>query len=787
MPATRPRQRTPAPAGTPAAAVRRTGAVPRRAGVRTAPRRTGVRTAPRRTGVRTALRRSSVLVLAAALAWGPQAAALGATGDASGDSPLTALAAPGEDKPLQITVTQLDPRTVTPGSTITITGTVTNTADVAMTDLVMRLQRGPALTSRDELRANDTDPSSSTNGFAPFVDLLADLDAGDTAPFRYQTTADVLGLQDRGVYPLLVNVNGTPDGDVEQRVGQLDTYLPFFPEPSPASTAVAWLWPLVDRPHRGADGRFQDDDLARTVSDGGRLERLVAVAEASPQVPLTLAVDPLLLADLQAMTAGYQLRDGAAGGGGAAAAAWLDRLRALARTRSVIALPYADADVVVLTRAGLDAPAADAVGRGAQVVSATLGVPPDTGLAWPVGGAVTNSAAAVFTAAGAQQFVLGADAVGEPANSRRTPNAVSTVIGSDGTLRALVSDPVIDAIVAEAGQWPTGPRMAEQRYLAELAMVTAEAPSVGRELIIAPPRRWDARVSYALPMLADTAAEPWLQVAAATDLGGPPTDRGALVYPTAAAEQELDPAGTTVLAAGVASVVDFTSMLVVNTPAQQRAARALTAPLDSAVLSAASAYWRRDAGGLLAATRGVVDGVDALRRRVLLIVPTDGTYSLASARASLVFTVQNQLPVPVQVRISVDTSRVSGLATEQIGPQLLTPSGRTLITVPATVERPGEFRVTSTISTPAGGALGDPVRLTVRSTVYGGIAVIITICAGGLLVLLFALRLVRRLRHGPGPRRSAPAPIEQVPLEHPTAEVNPELEQSRAGPRGAGT
>ncbi len=706
---------------------------------------------------------------------------------------LPAAAAPGDefdrpaatDMPLTITVTQLEPRTVTPDATITVTGTVTNTANVAITDLVIRLQRGPVLTSREELQDNDEDPSSATNAFAPFVDLLADLDSGDTAPFRYETTAAELGLADLGVYPLMVNVNGTPDGDVEQRVGQLDTYLPFFPEPTPAATGVAWLWPLVDRPHRGADGIFDDDDLAATVGPGGRLERMLDLAEASPQVPLTLAVDPLLLETLQAMAGGYRLDDGSTGDGGDAATAWLERLTALARTRAVIALPYADADIVALTRAGLGEQAADAVARGGQLVAGLLGVQPVPDMAWPVDGAVTDPALAVFQAVGAEQVVLSADSVDAPADDRRTPSAVSTVSGADGEFRAVVSDPVVDGIVAAADGWATGPRMAEQRYLAELAMITAEAPSVSRELLVAAPRRWDPRVSFALPMLTDTASEAWLRPAEATDLGDlPAVDRGSLRYPEDAQAQELDPAGTAVIADGVASIVDFGSMLVLESAEEEQAARTITDPLDSAVLSAASSYWRPDPGGGRTAGRSVVAAVEAQRKRVLLVVPTEGTYSLASAQASLVFTVENQLPVPVRVRISVDASRVAGLSTEDIGTQLLTPAGRTLITVPATVERPGEFRVTSTISTPAGGTLGAPVRLTVRSTAYGGIALVITIGAGALLLLLFLLRLVRRLRDGPRSGGPMPEPLEQVPLLSPASTPRA---QSRAGLRGAGT
>jgi hypothetical protein len=305
--------------------------------------------------------------------------------------------------------------------------------------------------------------------------------------------------------------------------------------------------------------------------------------------------------------------------------------------------------------------------------------------------------------------------------------------------------------------------MAEQRYLAELAMITAEAPSVSRELLVAPPRRWDARESYALPMLTDTASEPWLRPAAAAGLGDAPGELGSLQYPERARARELDPAGLAVLAAAVASIGDFGSMLILDSAEDEQAAQTIVDPLSRAVLSAASSYRRGDPAGVRTAVEAVIEAVEAQRKRVFLIVPADGTYSLASERASLVFTVENQLPVPVRVRITVDASLVAGLETDDIGMKVLAAANRTLIEVPATVERPGEFRVTSAISTPAGGTLGEPVRLTVRSTAYGGIALVITIGAGALLLVLFALRLLRRVRGG-GPPEPPTQPIQQLPL-----------------------
>src|SRR3954462_1239430 len=49
------------------------------------------------------------------------------------------------DRPVRITVGRFEPRTITPGSLVTVTGTLTNTGPTTITDLSLRLQRGAVL------------------------------------------------------------------------------------------------------------------------------------------------------------------------------------------------------------------------------------------------------------------------------------------------------------------------------------------------------------------------------------------------------------------------------------------------------------------------------------------------------------------------------------------------------------------------------------------------------------------------------------------------------------------
>ena len=66
--------------------------------------------------------------------------------------------------------------------------------------------------------------------------------------------------------------------------------------------------------------------------------------------------------------------------------------------------------------------------------------------------------------------------------------------------------------------------------------------------------------------------------------------------------------------------------------------------------------------------------------------------------------------------------------------------------IPAEVSRSGQFQVTAQLVGADGGYWGAPVELSVESTAYGALTVIIIVVAGGVLVLMVAWRIWQRLR-----------------------------------------
>ncbi|MGY1770232.1 DUF6049 family protein [Blastococcus sp. SYSU D00813] len=695
-------------------------------------------------------------------------------------------AATDPDRPVRITVDRVEPATVVPGGTITLSVTLTNTGSEDLSGLALRLQRGDPLRTRAELVAAELDPPA-TRANAEFLPIAGTLAAGASLDFRYTTTTVDLELVEDGVYPVLLNLNGTTPDGVESRVGEVGTYVVQVGAPPVGTTGVAWLWPLVEPTHRDAAGRFTDDDLAEAVGSGGRLDRLLSAVEQLPEtepVPgqepqpvarVTLAVDPALVEALDVMADGpYDVAgEDDAGEGTEAAAAFLDRLRSVADVHPVVALPYGDVDVDAVTTAGLPEVAARSLpatgtaaafpalpeeeggapvsqaGAGARILRDVLDVEPRTDLAWAAGGAVHGQTLGVLRAGGVSSVVVSSDgladggaAVGLGAGgaAARTPLAEGTV--------GLVADASLSTLAGDTGAADGGAGLAGQRYVAEVALLSRQPggdPLALRTVLVAPPRGLDAEPDDLTALIASTTQVPGVRTAGLDELlTGPVADTGGLLPP--ADPGALAPAVLTDVRAAVEARDDLAGAVVGDTDAA-------LAPFDAATARATSVASGRDPERAVQAAGDLRGTVESLLDEVTLLSPADGTYSLASSDAPLVLTVRNDLPFAVLVRLQVRTRSGVGLSVSDIGVQQLAPLERTTLQVPTEVRQSGRFAVTATLTTPDGDALGDTVELQVTSTAYGAISLAITIGAAALLGLLFLRRGVRfllRRRSGTG-------------------------------------
>jgi hypothetical protein len=220
--------------------------------------------------------------------------------------------------------------TSTGETTLTVSGTYTNTGQQLLTDVGYKFQRGDPLGDEAAIRKEVADPCQPVTvintGFEALPgQLVPGLTAGFTA--RVPITGDstsTLSVDRPGVYPIMININATvhlPDGAIRARVGELHLLLTVLSVPDrgdgvdlpggqpTTSPAVPFnmLWPIVDRPHLGVGGVFLDDDLVAEISPGGRLSDLVdTLTTAQPgSRSVTLVLDPELLDELDRMAGGY--------------------------------------------------------------------------------------------------------------------------------------------------------------------------------------------------------------------------------------------------------------------------------------------------------------------------------------------------------------------------------------------------------------------------------------------------------------------------------------------------
>jgi hypothetical protein len=432
--------------------------------------------------------------------------------------PRAAAGKPGATPFVQVRIDQVTPQTVTTTSEpiVTVAGTVTNVGDRPVRDVMVRLEHAAAVNTSAGLRTNLDGDTDQYEAVADFLTVARELQRGQKAGFTLSApvrslTKPSLAIAKPGVYPLLVNVNGTPDYGEPARLDNARFLLPVVGvPPDPLDTSgdalsaagggiapdtskpvpITMLWPLADRPRLapGVPGgtipvRLMDDELATSLATGGRLDVLLAAAEfatsrdvdpdGAVSRSVCLAVDPDLLVTVNAMTAGYVVSgkasdspDGSAeqpgtpthpGTGQAAAVGWLDRLRTLAHRMCVAPLPYAQADLDAVHRVGDAGLSAIATSSAGDIVDRILGVTAVRGATLLPDGSLTRRTVNLLSANGNTVVIAAADPSTEdsatpvPAVADTTPQRLSPQVV------IAPFDPAVGAAFAATGSDPLAP------------------------------------------------------------------------------------------------------------------------------------------------------------------------------------------------------------------------------------------------------------------------------------------------------------------------------------------
>jgi uncharacterized protein DUF6049 len=666
---------------------------------------------------------------------------------------------------ISIALTEVAPKTVRPKNKIRVRGTLTNRSGQAITGVRYRLR----FSSR---RIGDRGTLARWAGL-PVTSLpqarearpLRDLGAADAnVPWQLSVDAADLGLRSFGAYPVGVEFLNAAG----QSLGGQVTFVSFLPSAGTwfKPVTVGWVWPLLDRMHRSDDDTFLDDQLATDLAPGGRLHDLVGAA-ADTKTPLTWMVDPALLADAERMTAeNYTVQPPRQKAQrketSPAAKDWLDKLRGAVGQEPYVALPYADVDADALVRNGMTRDL-DAAVQATQPADRLLGRPATHKISWPVGGVAQNRTLNRL-ARRTDGFLLSSGAF-QPADTRFTSDAPTTLQTSQGVKPVLMYDATLSEIVSGNTRVPGAAVLAEQRFLAETAMIAAELPTVAKTIVIAPDRRWNPDPALAKRLLTYTSAAAWMKAGRVDQLAGI-KGAPALAYTGYPASYQAYELGSGYL------------QRVGEVRARANAFSAILSPVSypftHAILRTQSASWR--GGGVTgrratAARNELSAKVTGATERVRVLLNRAKTVQLAGQTGRIPLTIANGLTDrAIHVRLRITSKLPQKLAVGEYEADLkLNPRENRQVDFEVESFAQGPAEITVELLTPGGKKYRPAETVRVNTTGYGPLALLIT---GGALAVLFvgvgyrAMRARRRNtleEAGDGSAESAPGEAPWTP------------------------
>lgn len=666
-----------------------------------------------------------------------------------------------------VTLNKVDPRVPVKNGSVTVSGTVTNNGKKTVTGARMgiRIAPGGPLTSLSDMK-NAQDRTGYTNYLdgseidGHTVDL-AKIPAGQSQPFTLKIPVKSLGLDASGVYQLGVALDGETSAEPYEHVlGIKRTFLPWYDTNTTTAkpTQISYLWPLTDRPHVAARGDtdsqqspiFLDDDLAKELAPGGRLQVMVDLVKS---LPVTWIIDPDLLASVDFMTKPYRV----AGPGGdvahttegtgvTVAKEWLNSLKSAVAGDQVIALPFADTDLASVAHNGLHVSGTlnhlkTATELGVSTLDTILGVQAGSDVAWPVDGAVDPDIVSVARTGGAKRIIARSDSIVESDSLSYTPNAARpighgvTAVVADARLSTAFSGDMLRAEPAN---------LAVQDFITQTLMITMQAPEKQRTILVAPQRM--PTVSQAQTMAEAIGAvdtSPWASTVdfdtAAKAKADPDANRkvpSTKKYPKALRKHELSEYAFKQLSETQTNLNGFVTILTRKDK--------VTVPFGNSVLRAMSTSWRGAPDEAFRFRNSIGDYLQDLINAVRILPKT--TLTLSGRSGTIPVTVKNELNQPITGLVLRLTSNTDIRLEIKDSQQPITIDGghtRTL-KFQTSASANGKVKVTAALYTTQGVLYRNrAVEFDVKITKVTDLVMLI-IAAGLLLLVLAGVRIYRQ-------------------------------------------
>ena len=601
----------------------------------------------------------------------------------------------------------------------------------------------------------------STTSRSGFDDVIANRNLGGTLyepnhisvaslhPDRHDDVSIVFGLPGSGtrptifinrpgVYPVEVQLvnTGVASGSFVSWLVAVDAAAS---KPIEKKLAVSLVWQVVANPIALPDGS-DDPKVVAEMKTGGRLDRIATLLARSSGVRVSLAIGP------ETAEAWKRL-----GRRNPALAASFARVRAAAQrsTSELLPAPYVPIDAAALEAAGLGQYLPGEYGTGIGALRSALGTKPSTSAQSAFIDPAPTSDAAVD---GLRRMLIDRVAVRDqaliPVVHPFSPSQAFVLDTTGGASRAVATAPFVENLFE--GSDPSALRA--QRVVAALAEVAYENPSIPRGIVIAPPARWSPDLTTMDTVVGALRSLPLVESATLDDLFATISNEQVLGTPV---QRRLAPAvpAPTPVSAGEYQIAAkessaYRDVVGNRDPVVVDGEEALLTSLSTSI-SPERAH--AEIARIDEAVRAFTSGVTADEKRI----------TLTSRRAEVPLTFENNLEPARDVTVRVHLESAKLLFPNGADQSVPLKPGSNTIGFTVEARASGTFPMTISVTSQNGKlAFGAPVRVTVRSAVFGGWAVGVTVAALVFLAGWWAnhFRRTRRRRRLAATAATSPAP-----------------------------
>lgn len=653
---------------------------------------------------------------------------------------LTAPTAQAADKKpeLAVSIQSLSPTTLKAGSTVTMTGTVTNHDQHPWTNVqaYLVIPHSPFTTRAQIEEAIDNTASYTGNRVTDLeaIDIMGDLAPGQSHGFEVTVPYDLLGLSGAdGVYPVGVQILGTDTDGTRSNdaIGRATTFLPMISakvDPVPASI----LWPFLMPDHRKANGDYANPaGLLASVSAGGQLRNLLDLASSVPGRSATVLIDPALLVAVDDLAHTRHLDDSflMTEQQKAEAAQFVQDLLTYTRQQSYWILDYDRPDVLALAQnPDLSGPLSATITRATETALTTFQLS-GRRVSWPTKNGVTSGLLRDLRGAGDSPVLVTPAAL--PDWEHRLGSLVKYQTRR-GPVPVFVND-ALDAGVP-GGRSVTTVR---QRILSEAALAVLQRgidPDSHADAVTMVDPTWNPGAgwptgelskAFDAPFTTGTTLDELLTRSLATYDGSVPATSKAKPLSRAQLEAAADIVG---------KGDTLSSVIPQNGDVDEQRSRDVAELLG--------VRWRRDPSTGLAIAHSLAAQSGAELDKIAVEGPPSVT--LSSSEGQFPLTIRNDTDEAIRIGVALDSSNPA-LSIPNVKPVDIAAGERRTLTVTIDLGRQNTTTLTARLVSAEGKTIGVPTDFNVRSSKVG---VVLWIAMGlaGLLVLAALVRRFSRRR-----------------------------------------